>query len=85
MVLSLNPILNQFIMFEKDEYQLTLYEIIPKISNITLEEIRFVRKMSDELKIDFETDGKIEITTNPVEFSDFLIHVGRRYKDITRT
>ena len=69
-------------MLEGDEYQISFFEILPPINNLNEEEIGFIRHFFDELRIDFETDVNITIQTDPVDFSQFLICVVRRYHDL---
>lgn len=66
-------------MFERDEYQISFLEIIPPIDNLTEDEIKFVRLLTDELKIDLELNVDITIQTDPIDFSYFLVHIIRQY------
>ena len=69
-------------MFEGDEHQITFCEVLPHLKDLTKEEISFVRKVYDEIKIDFESDNNITIQTDPLDFSQFIIYIVRRYHDL---
>lgn len=69
-------------MLERDEYQISFFEILPPVNDPNEDEIKFVRLFTDELKIDIESNVNITIQTDPIDFSYFLVSVIRRYHDL---
>lgn len=71
--------------FEKDTYMIEINDIIQRRTNLTKDEILFVRNYFDRLKIDIEEDQDIVIMTLTSEtFGNFIVDIIRSYNTFTQ-
>ena len=62
-----------------DEHQISFTQDLPKFSELTKEEIRFLRQIFHELKIEPELGEVISLYTDITNFSQFLVYILRKF------
>lgn len=73
-------------MFEGiDEHEISFTQDLPHWNELTKDEIRFIRQLFSELKIEPEEEEMISIYTDATNFTQFLVFVLRKYTDFQNT